>query len=242
MTYQPPVREHAFLLRDVLDIDQHGQLPSFADASFETVEQILEAAAQFTGEVLAPLNPVGDKQGCVWNKDFTVKTPDGFKDAYAKLVEGGWPALGSDPAYGGQGLPHVVNVAFSEMSSSANMAFSMYPGLTHGCYSAIHVGGTQEQKDLYLPKLCSFQWAGTMNRLMPRVPWGAPSMRASTRWMMFSVRSCSPPLIQIFWPEILYVPSACGTALVRSMPRSVPQCGSVRFMVPAHWNEHSLGR
>jgi alkylation response protein AidB-like acyl-CoA dehydrogenase len=167
MTYQAPVRDYAFLLRDVLQLERYANLPAFADASMDTIDAILDEAGKFTSEVLAPLNGVGDKQGCVWSPDFTVKTPDGFKDAYAKLVEGGWPALGSDPAYGGQGLPHVVNVAFSEMSSSANMAFSMYPGLTHGAYSAIHVGGTQEQKDLYLPKLASFQWAGTMNLTEP---------------------------------------------------------------------------
>jgi len=167
MSYQAPVRDYLFLLRDVLQLDRYANLPAFADASMDTVEAILEEAGKFTSEVLAPLNAVGDKQGCVWSPDFSVKTPDGFKDAYAKLVEGGWPALGSDPAYGGQGLPHVVNVAFSEMSSAANMAFSMYPGLTHGAYSAIHVGGTQEQKDLYLPKLASFQWAGTMNLTEP---------------------------------------------------------------------------
>ena len=135
MTYQPPVRDHAFILRDVLDIDQHNALPGFADAPFETVEQILEAAAQFTGEVLAPLNSVGDKQGCTWHPDNTVTTPAGFKDAYKQLCAGGWTGLGSDPTYGGQGLPHVVNLSFSEMSSSANMAFSMYPGLAHGAYS-----------------------------------------------------------------------------------------------------------
>ncbi|CAN5373220.1 acyl-CoA dehydrogenase C-terminal domain-containing protein [soil metagenome] len=167
MTYQPPVREHAFLLRDVLNIDQHGALPGFADAPFETVEQILEAAAQFTGEVLAPLNSVGDKQGCVWNSDFTVKTPTGFKEAYKQLCEGGWTGLGSDPTYGGQGLPHVVNLSFSEMSSSANMAFSMYPGLAHGAYSAIHTGGSDFQKDLYLPKMVSGEWTGTMNLTEP---------------------------------------------------------------------------
>jgi alkylation response protein AidB-like acyl-CoA dehydrogenase len=116
----------------------------------------------------APLNGVGDKEGCHWNPDFTVTTPKGFKDAYRQLVDGGWPALGVSTAYGGQGLPHVVNLAFSEMSSAANMAFSMYPGLTHGAYSAILAGGSQEQKDLYLPKLASFEWGGTMNLTEPQ--------------------------------------------------------------------------
>ncbi len=167
MAYQPPVRDHAFLLRDVLKIDQYAELPAFADASIDVVDQIIEEAGRFTGEVLAPLNSVGDKQGCVWNSDYTVKTPDGFKEAYKQLCEGGWTAIGSDPNYGGQGLPHVVNLSFSEMSSSANMAFSMYPGLAHGAYSAIHYGGSDEQKDLYLPKMVSGEWTGTMNLTEP---------------------------------------------------------------------------
>ncbi len=167
MTYQPPVRDHVFLLRDVLQLETYSNLPGFQDAAMDVVEQIIEEAARFTGEILAPLNAVGDKQGCAWNPDHTVTTPAGFKEAYAKLVEGGWPALGADPAYGGQGLPHVVNLSFSEMSSSANMAFSMYPGLTHGAYSAILNGGSDAQKDLYLPKLASGQWGGTMNLTEP---------------------------------------------------------------------------
>jgi alkylation response protein AidB-like acyl-CoA dehydrogenase len=167
MSYQAPVREHLFLLRDVLNIAQYSNLPGFADADDETVEQILEEAGKFCAEVLAPLNAVGDKQGCVWSPDNTVTTPEGFKAADRALVEGGWPALGTDPAWGGQGLPAVVNLAFSEMSSSANMAFSMYPGLTHGAFSAILAGGSDEQKALYLPKLASGQWGGTMNLTEP---------------------------------------------------------------------------
>ncbi|HMO41986.1 MAG TPA: acyl-CoA dehydrogenase family protein, partial [Phenylobacterium sp.] len=167
MAYQPPVRDHLFLLRDVLQIERYGDLPGFSEASMDVVTQIVEEAARFTGEVLAPLNVVGDKQGCVWSPDHTVRTPEGFKAAYKALVEGGWPALGSEKAYGGQGLPHVINLSFSEMSSSANMAFSMYPGLTHGAYSAILVGGSQAQKDLYLPKLASGEWGGTMNLTEP---------------------------------------------------------------------------
>jgi alkylation response protein AidB-like acyl-CoA dehydrogenase len=167
MPYQPPVRDFTFVLKDLLQLERYANLPAFADASMDVVEQILDEAARFTAEVLAPLNAVGDKEGCRWSPDFTVTTPNGFKDAYRQLVAGGWPGLGSAPAYGGQGLPHVVSLAFSEMSSSANMAFSMYPGLTHGAYSAILAGGSPEQKDLYLPKLASFQWGGTMNLTEP---------------------------------------------------------------------------
>jgi len=97
-----------------------------------------------------------------------VTTAPGFKEAYKQFVEGGWPALGSDPEYGGQGLPAVIAMASSEMSSSANMAFSMYPGLTHGAYTAVHNGGTDAQKRLYLPKLASGQWGGTMNLTEPQ--------------------------------------------------------------------------
>ncbi|WP_375269231.1 acyl-CoA dehydrogenase C-terminal domain-containing protein [Phenylobacterium sp.] len=167
MPYKPPVADHLFLLRDVLGIGRYGDLPGFAEASMDTVAQIVEEAGRFTSEVLAPLNSVGDKQGCTWRPDNTVTTPDGFKAAYKALVEGGWPALGSETEFGGQGLPHVVNLAFSEMSSSANMAFSMYPGLTHGAYSAILNGGSPEQKALYLPKLASGEWCGTMNLTEP---------------------------------------------------------------------------
>jgi hypothetical protein len=168
MAYQPPVRDHRFLLRDVLAIEQYANLPGFADASYDTVEQILDEAARFNAEVLAPLNTVGDKVGCKWSSDNTVATPPGFRDAYRALVDGGWPALGADPAWGGQGLPAVVNLAVSEMSSSANMAFAMYPGLTHGAYSAILAGGSDAQKALYLPRLASGQWAGTMNLTEPQ--------------------------------------------------------------------------
>ena len=167
MAYQPPARDHVFLLRDVLEIDRYANLPGFADVPLDVVEQIIEEAARFTGEVLAPLNSVGDKQGCTWHPDHTVTTPTGFKEAYRQLCAGGWPGLGSDTAYGGQGLPHVVNLSFSEMSSSANMAFSMYPGLAHGAYSAIHTGGTDEQKQTFLPKMVSGEWTGTMNLTEP---------------------------------------------------------------------------
>jgi alkylation response protein AidB-like acyl-CoA dehydrogenase len=168
MAYQAPVRDQLFVLREVLGLEQYANLPGFADAPLDVVEQVLTEGAKFCEAVLAPLNRVGDREGCVWSPDFSVKTPTGFKDAWRAMVEGGWPALGADPAWGGQGLPRVVALAYSEISSSANMAFSMYPGLTHGAYSAIAEGGTDEQKALYLPKLASAEWGGTMNLTEPQ--------------------------------------------------------------------------
>ena len=167
MSYRAPVRDQMFVLREVLELDHYANLPGFADASLDVVEQVLTEAARFCEEELAPLNKVGDEQGCVWSQDNTVTTPKGFREAWAALVAQGWPALGASADFGGQGLPRVVGTAFSEMSSAANMAFSMYAGLTHGAYSAIVEGGSDAQKALYLPKLASGQWGGTMNLTEP---------------------------------------------------------------------------
>ncbi|MGE3867021.1 MAG: acyl-CoA dehydrogenase family protein, partial [Hyphomonadaceae bacterium] len=165
--YSPPLRDYEFLLRDVLKIERYANLPGFADAPLDVILQVLEEGGKFCAEVLAPLNAVGDREGCVRDSDGGVRTPQGFKEAYRQHVAAGWPALGCDPAYGGQGLPGVVSSAFSEMVSSANMAFGMYPGLSHGAYAAISTHGDQAQKDVYLPNLVSGAWTGTMNLTEP---------------------------------------------------------------------------
>jgi alkylation response protein AidB-like acyl-CoA dehydrogenase len=166
-SYKAPLREYRFLLKDVLDIERYSNLPTFSDAPLDLIDSVLEEGAKFCEGVLAPLNKVGDEHGCKRNDDGSVETPPGFKDAYKKFVEAGWPALSSDPAYGGQGMPHVVALAWSEMCSSANMAFTMYPGLSHGAYAAIHHHGSDEQKQTYLPKLVTGEWTGTMNLTEP---------------------------------------------------------------------------
>ena len=167
-TYKAPLRDMRFLLNDVLRISEYSSLPGYSEAAAETVDAILDSGAKFASEVLQPLNVVGDRQGCVRRPDGSVKTPDGFDKAYSAMVEGGWMTLSSDPDYGGQGLPRLLALAFSEMCSSANMAFGMYPGLTHGAYSAIHAGGSDDQKRLYLPKLATGKWSGTMNLTEPQ--------------------------------------------------------------------------
>ena len=166
--YTAPVRDMQFLLHDVLTIENYDNLPGFSDASRDVVDQILETGAKFAEEVLFPLNKIGDEQGCVRNSDATVKTPDGFKEAYDQLVESEWLSLSADPQYGGQGLPNVVNVAINEMQSSANMAFSMYPGLTHGAYQALLAGGSEEQKQTYVTRMVNGGWSGTMNLTEPQ--------------------------------------------------------------------------
>ena len=166
-SYKAPVREYKFLLKDVLEIERYSNLPSFSDAPIDLIEQLLEEGAKFCEGVLAPLNKVGDEHGCKRADDGSVTTPPGFKAAYDELVAAGWPALSSDPNYGGQGLPHIVGLAWSEMVSSANMAFGMYPGLSHGAYEAIHRHGSDDQKQTYLPKLVSGEWTGTMNLTEP---------------------------------------------------------------------------
>ncbi|MBS0385833.1 MAG: acyl-CoA dehydrogenase C-terminal domain-containing protein [Proteobacteria bacterium] len=166
-TYKAPLREYRFLLKDVLDIDRFSNLPGFSDAPLDVVEQILEEGAKFCEGVLAPLNKVGDEHGCKRRDDGSVTTPPGFKEAYKQFVDAGWPALSCDPAYGGQGMPHLVALAWNEMVASANMAWGMYPGLSHGAYEAIHQHGSDELKKRYLPKLVTGEWTGTMNLTEP---------------------------------------------------------------------------
>ena len=165
-TYDAPVRDFRFVLHDLLQIEKFSNIPGFEEATPDLVDAILEEGAKMVGEVVAPLNQVGDSEGCKL-EDGVVTTPTGFKEAYATYCEGGWGGLTADPDYGGQGLPHVLGVVMQEMMSGANMAFGMYPGLTHGAYEAIHKHGTDAQKQTYLPKLVSGEWTGTMNLTEP---------------------------------------------------------------------------
>jgi len=163
-TYTPPLRDMRFVMHELLDAaTELRALPRHADIDADTLDAVTEEAGKFAAKVLAPLNTVGDREGCTLDaRTHEVRTPSGFKDAYAQYVAGGWPALSCDPEYGGQGLPILLNQCLYEMLNSANQAWAMYPGLGHGAYASLLAHGTPEQKRLYLPKIVSGEWAGTM--------------------------------------------------------------------------------
>ncbi|MEY2735431.1 MAG: hypothetical protein RLZ58_840 [Pseudomonadota bacterium] len=163
-TYTPPQRDMQFVMHELLQVtDEYKAMPAHAEVDVETINAVLEEGGKFAAEVIFPLNISGDEEGCTLDKTtHEVTTPKGFKEAFQTYVAGGWPALSADPDYGGQGLPIVVNQCFYEMLNSANQAWTMYPGLTHGAYECLHAHGTPEQKAMFLPKLTSGEWTGTM--------------------------------------------------------------------------------
>ncbi len=162
--YKAPQRDMHFVLHELLDVESTFKtLPKHAEIDRDTLNAVLEEGAKFCEDILFPLNKSGDEEGCHHDKTtFAVTTPKGYKEAYAKFVEGGWPALGCEPEFGGQGLPQVANTAFYEMGNSANQAWLMYPGLTHGAYECLLAHGSDTLKQTYLPKLTSGEWTGTM--------------------------------------------------------------------------------
>ena len=166
-TYTPPMADTRFVLDQVLKLDRFANLPGFQLATPDMVEAILDQGGRLCADVIFPLNQNGDAEGCTRHDDASVTTPKGFKDAYKQLAEGGWIGLAAPEQFGGQGLPHVVATAFEEYLISSGVAFAMYPGLSQGAMAALHAVGSDEQKALYLPKMVTGEWTGTMNLTEP---------------------------------------------------------------------------
>jgi len=162
--YTPPLRDQQFVIHEVLGaVDALKAMPHFHEIDAEVVNHVVEEAGKFCAEVLQPINLSGDEEGCTYDPaTHTVTTPKGFKEAFEVFRAAGWQGLAAEHEYGGQALPHLLQIAFYEMQYSTNQAWAMYPGLTIGAYECLHVHATKAQKDLYLPKLVSGEWTGTM--------------------------------------------------------------------------------
>jgi alkylation response protein AidB-like acyl-CoA dehydrogenase len=159
--YKAPLEDMRFVLHELHDSKTIAELPGYEDFSPELMDSVLEEAAKVAEEVLFPINQSGDLEGCTYENG-VVRTPKGFKEAYNAFREGGWSAMASSPEFGGQGMPVAAALLVEEMLNSANIAFGLYPGLTHGAYLALYHHGSEEQKKTYLPNMVSGQWSGTM--------------------------------------------------------------------------------
>ena len=260
-SYSAPLRDQRFVLNEVLNVQQYGNLPSFADAPDDIVNAVLEEGGKFCENVLYPLNKVGDREGCTLS-DGVVTTPTGFDDAYNQLTEAGWTALSAPTEYGGQGLPHYLNLAFSEILSASNMAFGMYPGLTGGAAQALLVGGSQEQKNLYLPKMFSGEWSGTMNLTEPHcgtdlgmlrtkaVPNGDGSYKITGQkiWISAGEHELSNNIVHLVLARIEGAPEGVKGISLFVVPKYLPtedgepgtrntlQCGGLEEKMGIHGN------
>ncbi len=167
ITYTAPLRDMRFVMEELCGLEEIAALPGLEEATPDLVAAVLEEAAKVAGEVLAPINTQGDVEGAHL-VDGGVTTPDGWKEAYATFIEGGWNGAVNDPEWGGMGLPWLVNAAVQEMFHAANMAFALCPMLTQGAIEAISLNGSEELKQRFLPKMVKGEWTGTMNLTEPQ--------------------------------------------------------------------------
>ena len=167
MTYRAPIKDMLFCMKELAGLDEVAKLPGFEEAGYETAQAVLEECAKFNEGVVAPLNVEGDKNPSSW-KDGVVTTTPGFKQAFRQFGEGGWQGLQHPAEFGGQALPKTIGAACIEMINSANLSFALCPLLTDGAIEALLTAGSDEQQQLYLPKMISGEWTGTMNLTEPQ--------------------------------------------------------------------------
>lgn len=231
MTYTAPAQDQKFALETVAGIDELARLPGFADLSPDLVVAILEEAAKFSGQVFAPLNRVGDQQHARWN-DGVVTLPPGFREAYQQYVEAGWGSVGADPVYGGQGLPFVMALAVQEQLTSANMAFSLCMMLTQGAIEALHVHGSEEQKQIYLTKLISGEWTGTMNLTEPQAGSDVGALKTRAERQPDGTYRIKGQKIFITWGEHDCAENIVHLVLARTPDAPAGTKGISLFIVP----------
>jgi alkylation response protein AidB-like acyl-CoA dehydrogenase len=260
--YKAPVDDVVFLLSDVFHIERYANLPGFADASPDLVEAILGEAAKLCEDVLTPLNRVGDTQGCKRHPDGRVTTPDGFKEAFAQIVAGGWIGISVPTEHGGQGLPSVLTQIVNEFLGSANMAFAMYPGLTQGAIAALIVHATPEQQAIYLPKMVTGEWTGTMNLTEPQCgtdlglirtkaikqPDGSYRITGTKIFISAGEHDLAPNIVHLVLARIEGAPAGTKGLSLFVVPKFVPNadgslgapngvtCGSIEEKMGIHGN------
>ncbi|HSM45170.1 MAG TPA: acyl-CoA dehydrogenase family protein, partial [Acidimicrobiia bacterium] len=230
--YVPPLDDHRFALNHVADLESISKLNGYQHADPSTVATILEEAGRFFAEVMEPLNRVGDEQGSTLDKDGQVHTPDGFKDAYQKLVESGWPGAHLPADWGGGGLPYVVGVVIQEMFKTANMSFSLAGMLTQGAVEAVHSHGSDEMKADYLEKLVSGEWAGTMNLTEPEAGSDVGALRTKAVRQDDGTYRLFGTKIFITWGDQDLTDNVIHLVLARSEDAPPGTRGISMFLVP----------
>ncbi len=232
--YTPPLRDMQFVLHELLHVvDEYKRMPAHAEIDASTIDAVLEEGGKFAAEVLFPLNISGDHEGCTLDKTtHEVRAPKGFKEAYAQYVQGGWPALSADAQYGGQALPIVLNQCLYEMMNSANQAWTMYPGLSHGAYECLHAHGTPEQKKAYLPKLTTGEWTGTMCLTEPHCGTDLGLMRSKAEPQADGSYKITGQKIFISAGEHDLVPNILHLVLARLPDAPAGSKGISLFLVP----------
>ncbi len=232
MTYTAPLKDIRHTLEDVVGLRPIMDTGRFPDLSEDLTAAILEESGKLASEVLAPLNWTGDRQGSTLNPDHTVTLPDGFADAYRAWVEAGWGAIPFDPGYGGQGLPRLLMLAVLEMAQAANPAWALGPMLTQGAIEALSAHGSQEQKSLFLPKLISGEWSGTMNLTEPHAGSDVGAIRAKAEPRGDGTYAIKGTKIWITWGEHPAAENIVHLVLAR-LPGGPPGTRGISlFLVP----------
>ena len=230
--YQPPLRDIGFVLEHVVDLESLSKLNGYQHADPATVGELLEEAGRFFSEVVAPLNPVGDQEGSVLTEDGTVKTPTGFAEAYRKLVEAGWQGISLPADWGGGGMPQAVGFAVDEMMISSSLSFSLCPTLTTGTVHLLNVHGSPEQKGLYLEKLITGEWSGTMNLTEPHAGSDVGALTTRAIPQPDGTYRITGTKIFITWGDHDMADNIIHTVLARTPDAAAGTKGISLFIVP----------
>ncbi|MGB1141916.1 MAG: acyl-CoA dehydrogenase family protein, partial [Halioglobus sp.] len=255
MRYEAPVSDFQFLLYDVLGVDGLQAYEAYAEVTPDLIDAILQEMGKFAADVIQPTNQVGDEQGCTLDLEtHEVTTPEGFKEAYSSFAEAGWTSLDAPVEFGGQGLPHVLKFIVDEMVCSTNMAFGMYAGLTHGAISALYAHGSDELKDIYLEKLVSGEWTGTMcltepqcgsdlglirTRATPQDD-GSYSLEGSKIWITSGEHDLAGNIVHLVLAKLPGAPDTSKGISLFVVPKFLPDSGE-RNGVYCGGLEHKMG-